>query len=222
MKRVFEAVLLAAALAGCAPAGIVDFSTLVGPVPIMTPGLTSVGDVQFQYDPQSAIGNPAVPCLFNGGAGGGTQFDFTCVGAHVDAGGILGTSDGVYLLDFAVPVTWLSLNYGIFSTLNPVPDPPGYTINALFFNSGNLTAVDTLPGASGTYLYAGSVFTHLELSFEPNTQSLTDPNTGLTLPVYGRTLVQVSQIAYNPEPGTAIFLALGLLGIGVARRKRRK
>lgn len=225
MKRILCVVLLAVALAVCAPAAIVDFSSLsapslggVGPRDIMSAAyILGPPSVSFSYDP-----TPALPlCIgFNGGEGAGWPFDFVsggCVAAQVDVSGLNGTTDGVYVLGFASPVYQLSFDVAyLYSVVDPPPDPADYGVTAVLRNGGvDIGQYPTLNADHGTFSYVGPAFTEAWLYFSPVTVS--------GAPV-GQAFVSVDAMSFSevPEPGSAILLVLGLAGLGVARLKRRQ
>jgi len=217
MKRAFQTIVLVVMVAGIAAAGVVNFGALSGPVNITSPNLTSIDQVTFQYNPQGDVpGGPIMPiCGFDAGAGG-TQFNFACVGAHVDSGGVLGTTEGELVLGFSAGALQLQFDYGLFTLLTP---PQDYGVAALFFRANSLNGLAALTGDVGTFSYFGPLFDQVHLYFSPF-DPFNDPATGQ--PVFGQTLFTVSNMSYSiPEPGTFVLLGSALIGLGWLLRRKR-
>lgn len=222
MTKITIRILLALALvAGLAAADTVDFAGLAGPENIMTGPGVSVSGVRFQYDPGGGL-NPPPPCIFDAGAGG-VQYDFVfgCVGAQVGVDGLTGTSDGTYIITFGGLINQLSFNFGIVSFLVDPPDPGEFGVFASFFDmNDNLT--DALPvpgdGSAGPFFYNGPLFSQVQLNFGPAT--VVDPGNPIP-PIYGQTLITVSDVTYTPEPGAFILLLSGLGGLSLCTLLKR-
>lgn len=229
--KTIKTVVLILAIAGFAAADPVrfDFGAVTPPVNI-TNAVTAVDVVQggvtintltVSYDPQDSAA-PLARCGFDPSLGG-TQFTFDCVGGTVDTSGIVGTTEGGYMMSFAVPLNRLSFSYSMFTLLNPL-DFGEFSANALFFLNGEFMDQVTSTSLTGLGVldYAGSQFNEAHLVFLPQDPFL-DPNTGLAVP--GQTLVRISDVASVPEPSAMLLLGAGLgtiLGCGWFRRTRRK
>lgn len=220
-KTTIRILLVLAAVAGLAVADTVNFAGLPGPINIMTPSGVDVSGVRFQYDPGGGI-NPPPACVFDAGAGG-VQYDFVfgCVGAQVDTSGLSGTSDGTYIITFGGLINGLSFNFGIVSFEAIPPDPGDFGVFASFFDqNGNLTDVLPVPGdgTAGPFIYSGPLFEQVQLNFGPSTQVV--PGNPIP-PMYGQTLITVSNVTYTPEPSGLILLLSGLGGLSLCTLLKR-
>ena len=229
MKKLSKSVTLLLAIVVAAKAGpvLVDFTQLLAPVNITAPRppFTLDGFLTMSYEPESV----SLPrCGFDAGLGG-TLFNLNCVGAHADTSGILGTTDGVYLLDFVTPIASIQFDFGISSSLTVGPD--AYILLALFSSGANPADAVLVPGVPGpdttTMSYsAGPAFDHAELRFYPS-DPLVDPD-GILTDQHGQTLAQISNMSVDtvdqsavPEPAAAVLFLTGICALVAGRQWKR-
>jgi hypothetical protein len=234
-KHPLYLILLSFILAAQIPAATVDFSLLPSPLDI-TNSPTTLSGVTFRYDMtetfydeiSGTLYSPS-PCAFDGTSG----FSFLggangCVGAQADSGGIIGTTDGSYSLVFDHQMYGLGFSFGLASFLagydgEAFPDGQTYGLAAVFYiNQGTpeeaIVGVHSVNAASGRLDYIGSSFTSATIYFSPVTP-VTD-GSPLDSP-FGQTLVSIYDVSEIPEPGPALLVGLGLIGLaGLNLRKR--
>lgn len=230
MNKPSQTILLLLVAASLAVAGTttVDFTSLALPVNINNGVGTTINGVGFLYSPGGELNTPPPSnCVFDAGLGGTQFFDLVtfpggCVGAHVDASGMIGTTDGSYLLDFHAPIWNLFLAYGIFSNLVPAPAETDFSINALLYSGPDLVGIASSTGsgvALDTALFYAGPFDAAILTFTPDTPLLD----GVPQTSYGLTLGQVSEVTFStPEPDALWLLLIGLAGIGANKVIRRR
>jgi len=222
MKRLIQTAVLICSLSAIGRAGLVAFSQF-DPAENITDGFAfttavypsgETGGVRIGYSPED-ISFP--PCGFLPGQPTGLQTSFDCVGAEVNSSGIIGTTEGVYTLDFDIPATGLFFNFGMFSILPDatIAENP-FTVFAFFEEVAGNTSI-TRSGQTETLSYvATSGITHAELRFFPSDPSLSSP------PAFGQTIVGISEVqVIVPEPATLILFGAGFAALLVGRTLKR-
>ncbi len=235
MNHLFKSVLLAGSFAWAAAASTItlDFSAVMTPVNITAPNppttLDAIGGdpvqtislVTMSYDPEGDYGR----CGFDAGLGG-MLFDFNCVGAQVSTAGVMGTTEGVYIMNFDQPMARLQFSYGMFSQL-PVEED-AYMLFGSFSLTSSPDASDNVlqPGSTGTMSYnTGLLFDHAEFRFFPS-DPWVDPN-GILPNQNGQTLTQIfdPEVSTVPEPDSIFLFGTGIcavLGSRFLKHFRRK
>src|SRR5689334_4404072 len=150
MTRTFAIFALLAGIPAIAPATpLVDFTVLSGPLNItnnggQNPSVTTLGGVTFSYDPgidpQSQPFGPAL-CSFDEGQGMSFGGPGGCVGAQVDSGGVFGTTEGNYLLQFIVPTDHFFADMLFVTAVSGEGEihPTGfYDVGAIFMLDGEI------------------------------------------------------------------------------------